>query len=233
MLVDVDRPRASRGMAVLGDECDVCPLAPDGIEVLVDLGLDVLGVLCEGFVGDDEDALTMAMMGSGIGGAFDQVEGFDWGIGMETDGFADVFREEGFGQIGDEQGRGWLSVWNTTHGDERDRPEGMGKGLDVLGEGVAGHGIAEDDVDEDERVSDEGDLIEGRWAIHGEVSVVAGISADFDHHLRDFGIVVHDEDHRLRSRWVARKSALRSLTAAWSSSRRGYSAIWIRIARAP
>jgi hypothetical protein len=54
MLVDVDRPRASWGMAMLGDERDVCPLAPDGIEVLVDLGLDVLGVLGEGFVGDDE-----------------------------------------------------------------------------------------------------------------------------------------------------------------------------------
>jgi hypothetical protein len=103
----------------------------------------------------------------------------------------------------------------------------------VLGEGIARHRKAEDNVDEDECVSDEGDLIQGRWAIQGEVGIVAGISTDFDHHLRDFGIIVHDEDHRLRSRWTARKSALRSLTAAWSSSRRGYSAIWIRMARAP
>jgi hypothetical protein len=73
----------------------------------------------------------------------------------------------------------------------------MRKGFDMLSEGVARHGMAEDDVDEDERVSDEGDLIQGRWTVQGEVSIVTGISADLDHHLRDFGIVVHDEDHRL------------------------------------
>jgi hypothetical protein len=56
------------------------------------------------------EALTMAMMGSGIGRAFDQMEGWDRGIGMELDGFADVFREEGFGQIGDEQGRDCLGI---------------------------------------------------------------------------------------------------------------------------